>query len=86
MIAVHGSLKGLASACRFNDSPGDLPLGGKIRPAGGAARARFIQVGVDVAGPGEDETARVGGTIITQQAWSLPDPRGELVAALGRLN
>ena len=29
--------------------------------------------------------ARVGGVIIAQQARSLPDPRGELVAALGRL-
>ena len=27
--------------------------------------------------------ARVGGVIITQQAWSLPGPRGALVAALG---
>ena len=47
-----------------------------------------IQVGIDVAGPGEDETvlvARVGGVIIAQQAWSLPDPRGALAAALGNL-
>jgi len=47
-----------------------------------------IQVGIDVAGPGEDETvlvARVGGAIIAQQAWSLPDPRGVLAAALGNL-
>ena len=29
--------------------------------------------------------ARVGGVIIAQQAWSLPDPRGVLSAALGRL-
>jgi hypothetical protein len=51
-------------------------------------RSRVIQVGIDVAGPGEDETvmvARVGGVIIAQQAWSLPDPRGVLVAALGKL-
>jgi hypothetical protein len=51
-------------------------------------KVRVIQVGIDVAGPGEDETvmvARVGGVIIAQQAWSLSDPREELVAALGRL-
>jgi hypothetical protein len=38
--------------------------------------------------PGEDESAlvaRVGGVIITQQGWSLPGPRGALVAALGNL-
>jgi phage terminase large subunit len=49
---------------------------------------RIIQVGIDVAGPGEDETvmvARVGGVIIAQHAWSLPDSRGVLVAALGNL-
>jgi hypothetical protein len=49
---------------------------------------RIMQVGIDVAGPGEDETvlvARVGGVIIAQQAWSLAAPRGELTAALGSL-
>jgi hypothetical protein len=49
---------------------------------------RVIQVGIDVAGPGEDETvlvARVGGVIIAQQAWSLSDPRGALSAALSSL-
>jgi hypothetical protein len=47
-----------------------------------------IQVGIDIAGPGEDETvlvARVGGAIIAQQAWSLPDPRGALLAAMSNL-
>jgi hypothetical protein len=51
-------------------------------------RNRVIQVGIDVAGPGEDETvlvARVGGVIIAQEHWSLPDPRGALTAALGKL-
>jgi hypothetical protein len=51
-------------------------------------KVRVIQVGIDVAGPGEDETvmvARVGGVIIDQHAWSLPDPRGALTAALGNL-
>jgi hypothetical protein len=64
---------------RASHEPEPLPDDGKVR---------VIQVGIDVAGPGEDETvmvARVGGVIIAQQAWSLPDPRGELVAALGRL-
>ena len=56
------------------------------QPNDGAVRV--IQVGIDVAGPGEDETvlvARVGGAIIAHQAWSLPDPRGVLAAALGTL-
>ena len=49
---------------------------------------RVIQVGIDIAGPGEDETvlvARAGGVIIEMHVWSLPDPRGALVAALGGL-
>jgi hypothetical protein len=49
---------------------------------------RVIQVGIDVAGPGEDETtlvARIGSVIIAQHAWSLPDPRGVLMEALGNL-
>ena len=49
---------------------------------------RVMQVGIDVAGPGEDETtmvARVGGVIVAQHAWSLPDPRGVLTAALNNL-
>lgn len=44
-----------------------------------------IVVGVDVAGPGEDETVlivRRGSTLLHEQAWKKPDPRGELLAAL----
>ncbi len=46
---------------------------------------RTIQVGIDVAGPGEDETvlyARVGGVIIDFAAWADKDPRGLIVAKL----
>lgn len=41
--------------------------------------------GVDVAGPGEDETVltvRQGSNVIARHVWSIPDPRGEVVAAL----
>jgi hypothetical protein len=47
-----------------------------------------IQVGIDVAGAGADETvltARVGGIILAQQCWSDADPRGPVLAALSRL-
>ena len=40
-----------------------------------------IQVGIDVAGPGEDETvlvARAGGAILESHFWSDPDPRGRV--------
>jgi hypothetical protein len=42
-------------------------------------------VGIDVAGPGEDETvltARVGGIVLEQKAWSDADPRGAVLAEL----
>lgn len=42
--------------------------------------------GIDVAGPGEDETVlcvRCGPTIVHMEAWNQPDPRGEVLAALG---
>jgi phage terminase large subunit len=48
--------------------------------AGGECRA-----GIDVAGPGEDETVlvvREGSAIVLQRWWPSPDPRGELLAAL----
>lgn len=51
-------------------------------------KGRVIQVGIDVAGPGDDEStmvARVGGAVLLQKAWSLPDPRGEIAVALGNL-
>jgi phage terminase large subunit len=50
------------------------------RDAGGPLHA-----GIDVAGPGDDETVliiRSGPSIILQQTWSQQDPRGEVAAAL----
>jgi hypothetical protein len=58
-----------------------------------AAAARTIDsadedrwvAGLDVAGPGEDETAlcvRHGGRVVLQASWANPDPRGQVVAAL----
>src|SRR5882672_8153224 len=44
-----------------------------------------VNAGVDVAGPGEDETVlcvRRGPKIVLLQAWSRPDARGEVLAAL----
>jgi hypothetical protein len=44
-----------------------------------------LQVGIDVAGPGEDETVvviRAARSIIAWQAWRKPDPRGEVAAFL----
>jgi hypothetical protein len=44
-----------------------------------------LHAGLDVAGPGEDETAlcvRQGPKIILQRAWSGKDPRGDVMAAL----
>lgn len=48
----------------------------------------FVQVGVDVAGPGDDETAacaRVNGIVIAREAWMDKDPRGKVVRWLGDL-
>ncbi len=47
-----------------------------------------IQVGIDVAGAGSDETvlvARVGGIILEMHAWPDPDPRGAVLRVLGEL-
>lgn len=47
-----------------------------------------IQVGIDVAGPGEDETvlvARTGGLVLELHSFSDADPRGKVVQILGRL-
>lgn len=44
-----------------------------------------IQVGIDVAGAGDDETAataRAGGVILETQAWTDADPRGAVLAWL----
>jgi phage terminase large subunit len=48
----------------------------------------FIQVGVDVAAGGDDETAacaRVNGTIVARASWQDVDPRGKLLAWLHSL-
>ena len=48
-----------------------------------------IQVGIDVAGAGSDETAlcaRVDGMILCQHAWPDPDPRGPVSRLLGELS
>jgi hypothetical protein len=45
------------------------------------------RAGVDVAGPGEDETVlviRQGSNIVRMRHWHDPDPRGELLAELRR--
>lgn len=47
-----------------------------------------IQVGIDVAGPGDDETAlcaRVGGIILEQHAWNMADPIGPVMEVLYKL-
>ena len=51
-------------------------------------RGALIQCGLDVAGPGDDETvltARVNGMILGQWAWNVPDPRGLVAVQLGDL-
>lgn len=53
-----------------------------------ASRRFPIQVGIDVAGPGDDETtlcARVAGIILEQHAWHEADPLGSVVAVLHML-
>lgn len=73
------SVYSLAWIERASHEPEPIPADG---------RRRVIQVGIDVAGPGEDETtlaARVGGVIIRMQAWADPDPRGQVLAALYQL-
>jgi phage terminase large subunit len=45
-----------------------------------------VSAGLDVAGPGEDETVlcvRRGPRIVLLRAWSARDPRGDVLAALG---
>src|SRR5262249_45999102 len=63
----------------------------KYREGGGDDGA--FAAGIDVAGPGEDETVlcvRRGPRIVLLKAWSGDDPRGDVLAALlpfkGRLN
>ena len=48
----------------------------------------FVQVGIDVAGPGDDETtccARVNGVVIARAAFQDADPRGKVVRWLSEL-
>jgi len=43
------------------------------------------EAGIDVAGPGEDETVvavRCGPRVVAFRGWSLPEPRGEVLAFL----
>jgi hypothetical protein len=52
------------------------------------ANGSLIQVGIDVAGPGDDETAgcaRVNGIVIARQAWPDKDPRGAVMRWLHQL-
>ena len=49
------------------------------------AKGHGIQVGIDVAGAGADETvltARVDGIVLLQKAWADPDPRGPVMREL----
>ena len=49
------------------------------------AKGKPIHVGIDVAGPGDDETAlcaRIGGIIMLQKAWHEPDPIGIVLKTL----
>ena len=53
-----------------------------------AIRLGWLQVGIDVAGAGSDETTlcvRCGGIVLEQHAWPNPDPRGPVLAILARL-
>jgi phage terminase large subunit len=46
-----------------------------------------VVVGIDVAGPGKDETVvtvRCGGSILEQRFWADADPRGQVVNLLNR--
>lgn len=48
----------------------------------------FLQIGLDIAGPGEDETsitARFGPFIVAFEAWSKPDPFQDVLMFLSRL-
>lgn len=48
----------------------------------------FIQIGLDIAGPGDDETsvcARLGTYVLAQDAWVKPDPLQEVFTFISRL-
>ena len=47
-----------------------------------------IQIGLDIAGPGDDETslcARIGTYVLLQESWSKPDPLEEVRATVTKL-
>lgn len=49
---------------------------------------QYIQVGIDVAGPGDDETvatARLGPFVVDSEAWSDPDPLDKCLKFMTRL-
>lgn len=49
----------------------------------------YIQIGIDVAGPGNDETvatARLGPFVVAMEAWGDPDPRQKCIEWLGTLH
>jgi phage terminase large subunit len=53
-----------------------------------AAKGHVVQIGIDVAGAGADETvmtARVDGIILGQWFWSDPDPRGPVMQKLSQI-
>jgi phage terminase large subunit len=50
-------------------------------------KTAWIQIGIDVAGPGEDETVvvvRSGGFIVETHAFADADPRGRVVQVVGK--
>jgi hypothetical protein len=54
-----------------------------LRPA--IDREGPVQAGLDVSGPGEDETSlyvRCGNDILLQRSWAISDPRGEVIDAI----
>jgi phage terminase large subunit len=56
----------------------------KNRPGADDPKVK-LAVGIDVGGPGEDETVvtiRGGGSILVQKTWPQQDPRGEVAAFL----
>lgn len=57
----------------------------RLRPKPPGGVGRTLVVGIDVAGPGEDETAvaiRDGSALVDLRAWRDPDPLGSVLAFL----
>lgn len=49
----------------------------------------YIQIGIDVAGPGDDETAicaRLGPYVLAQEAYSKPDALNDVLLFIGRIH